>query len=167
MPKGDSRIVTQSISDRLISQANGNIPKPKSWKKSEREGTIGRYKTARAKYRAHHDPEHRKTANRIRRLRKLLGQSQAEFAFQFGIRRREINRWESAYHRPNLDCWQRFTDLEKMARKVVEKAKRDGRTPNFSSLTGEFRTKKKEKKAYGDGRMNRTVPAGNRPRNYD
>ena len=125
------------------------IPKPKTpWHKTPAK-EASRFKTARAKHRSRYSLEYRNRAKRIKRLRALLGQSQTEFAQQFGILSREINRWESGYHSPEVNNWNRFLELEKMARAVAKRAKRDGRVPNFRSLGGDVTTRQGQLNRYG------------------
>ena len=138
-----------SITDRYIAKGNGKIPRPpQSWKKTAPKEQI-RYKMARAKYIALHDPERRKQANRVKRLRRTMGLSHTEFAKLFGVRRRQINRWEFGNHTPDrYTHWKRFLDLEKKVAAIMKRAGKDNRTPNFKGLVGAV-GRKRERETFG------------------
>ena len=139
-----------SITDRYIAKGNGKIPRPpQPWRKTAPKERV-RYKMARAKYIALHDPERRKQANRVKRLRRIMGMSHTEFAKLFGVRRRQINRWEFGSHAPDKYTHRkRILELEKMVAKVTGRAKRDGRTPNFKGLISAIRDRAKELETFG------------------
>lgn len=125
------------------------LPEPKtSWCKTPGKAA-SKFKTARAKHRSRYSLDYHRRAKRIKRLRTLLKQSQVEFAEQFGVLSREINRWESGYHAPEMNNWVRFLDLERMAQKVVQRAREENRKPNFKVMDSGITSRRQELERFG------------------